>query len=584
MAKLPSLQQLQEGFSKTLKRFPLEILVSLIGSGSFIYLIYNRFEERNLSDLLIRLMLVSILALTLFLSASVFIERKNVSRTNGIILRIVAVALTIGLFFFLDPMRSIVNVFRYGFLVVGFHLLVSFAPFHGDRSTRAFWEYNKRLFLRILLSALYSTVLFGGLCIALVCIDQLFDASINERTYGYLAAIVYGMFNTIFFLAGIPADWSELEGNQEYPRGLKIFTQFVLIPLATVYFAILLSYEGKLIVSWSLPKGFVSSLVIGYAVYGILSILLIYPIRKEADNRWIETFSKLFYTLLIPLVALLGVAIFTRVLEYGITEPRYILLVLSFWLAAITLYFLISRSENIKVIPISLCVVALLSVWGPQSATAVSIRSQMNELTNLFDRNGAYQNEKFTILPDTTSSNDFSQADNIIDFLVDREGFQSFRNKTKYDVDSLEKSMSDKDSYLWSNRLGELLGVKNSFLNQRRTNYYAYSKNDTITIRNYDYLLPVNWYVENSQYSWDGKSLLLKFNSVPETTFSLKPIIERMKANKERGRDRMMRDLTVSGSSKETMCLLVFDEISLSSDDDEYVLESFKGYLLIRNQ
>src|SRR5690606_34732880 len=126
--------------------------------------------------------------------------------------------------------------------------------------------------------------------------------------------------------------------------------QFVLIPLATIYLTILLAYEIKLIAEWSLPKGIVSSLVLGYAVYGILSILLVYPIRYDEGNRWISTFSKWFYLLLIPLIVVLALAVWQRVDQYGITESRYVLIALSLWLAGITIYFLTDRQQNIRVI------------------------------------------------------------------------------------------------------------------------------------------------------------------------------------------------------------------------------------------
>jgi len=60
---------------------------------------------------------------------------------------------------------------------------VSFAPFIRNHRVSAFWEYNKQLFLRILTAGLYSTVLYSGLCIAIVSTDALFNLSIDEKIY-----------------------------------------------------------------------------------------------------------------------------------------------------------------------------------------------------------------------------------------------------------------------------------------------------------------------------------------------------------------------------------------------------------------
>ena len=42
--------------------------------------------------------------------------------------------------------------------------------------------------------------------------------------------------NTFIFLAGVPKDLSALEKETSYPKGLKAFTQFVFLPLITLYF------------------------------------------------------------------------------------------------------------------------------------------------------------------------------------------------------------------------------------------------------------------------------------------------------------------------------------------------------------
>lgn len=133
MPKIPSLRQLFTGLKVTLKRFPLEILVSVIGSIAFMLLIETHYDQKFEKELLLGIMLSSLLGLTLFLSASLYAERKNLSVKNSILLKTFAVALVFGLFFFLKPIDSIVSVFRYGFLVVAFHLLVSFTPFIGEK-------------------------------------------------------------------------------------------------------------------------------------------------------------------------------------------------------------------------------------------------------------------------------------------------------------------------------------------------------------------------------------------------------------------------------------------------------------------
>src|SRR5690606_24588381 len=77
---------------------------------------------------------------------------------------------------------------------------------------------------------------------------------------------------------------------------------------------------------------------------------------------------------------LLVLAIFKRVNDYGITESRYILIALAVWLCFITFYFIIKGQEQIRIIPISLLIIALAITFGPWSIAYVSKTSQQNRL------------------------------------------------------------------------------------------------------------------------------------------------------------------------------------------------------------
>ena len=145
---------------------------------------------------------------------------------------------------------------------------------------------------------------------------------------------------------------------------------------------ILLSYEIKIIALFSLPVGWVSNLILVFAIFGILSLLLIHPIANDKGNVWMRTFHKWFYYLLVPLLGLLFWAILYRINLYGFTHERYFVLALSIWLTLLTIYFIFKKEPQIKFIPISMCVIALLTILGPQSADSVSKRSQLNRFKN----------------------------------------------------------------------------------------------------------------------------------------------------------------------------------------------------------
>ena len=329
----------------------------------------------------------SALGLSFFFATALFSEAKGHSLKEKIIVQALTLAIIIGYYFTIENYEefNLDSFTRYTLYILAAHLLVAFSAFAGANKLNGFWQFNKTLFLRFLLSALYTSVLYGGIALAFWLIDDLLHVKIIYTKYAYVWYILSAIVNTFIFLAGVPKDLSTLESDNSYPKGLKAFTQFVLLPLVTLYLLILYAYFAKIIIHWSLPKGYVSYLVISFSTMGILSLLLIYPIRDNEENKWIKIFSRWFYVALYPLIILLGVSIYNRISEYGITEHRYFILVLATWLVFIASYFLLSKKENIKIIPMTLFALALLTSTGPWGAFSVSEHSQKNQTGEAFN-------------------------------------------------------------------------------------------------------------------------------------------------------------------------------------------------------
>lgn len=467
--KLPSVKLLAQGTADVLKRFPLEVISAL--TGSIIATINIRSSYHNYEfdgSLYTRLTMLASLSLLLNLSATLFTESRQIKGATKWAYHLAACVVIFGLYFMLDPYNhGTAYLIRFFLISLSFHLLVAIAGFIGVKQINGFWQFNKTLFLRFLAAFLYGVVLYLGLAAALGSMNFLFNTEFKWDTFSTLWVWVVGVFTTLFFLAGVPDDLSALENDDSYPKGLKIFTQYVLIPLATVYVIILLSYEGKILIEWRLPKGMVSDLILGYAVFGILSLLLVYPIRNLEENKWLKSFARYFYFLMIPLIVLLFLAVGTRIFKYGITEYRYFLILLSCWLFFITVYFLVSKKQNIKLIPTSLCLLTLLSVYGPQSAFSVSEYSQKRVLTRIFEKYGAYKNGKLLSLADKKVSNkDGRRAVSTLEYLIDNHNFNSLQSYVGRDLTFIADSLSSE-----KNNNGKMVKVDKYTLGSKKLDW-----------------------------------------------------------------------------------------------------------------
>ncbi|UOQ51050.1 DUF4153 domain-containing protein [Hymenobacter cellulosivorans] len=394
--KLPSLQHVVAEATRVVRRFPLTLLCALVLCVAGIYTISLDYPEEQKLKWLFPLASSAALGLTLTLSLALAAERYRWPLVGKLAAALGTVGLLV-LWYVAAPAKpDMVWVLRLFVLLVASHLLVAVVPYlpelRRQADTPGFWRYNETLFLRILTAGLYSGVLYAGCSLALVAVKNLFDVKLDDNLFGYLFTVLATLFNTWFFLAGVPQDFAALEQEAPYPKGLKVFTQFVLLPLVVLYLGILYAYLGRIVVQWELPKGWVSILILAFSVAGIFALLLIHPIRDAAGNTWIRTFSRWFYRALLPLLGLLVVAINTRIQAYGFTEERYYVLVLAGWLAIMLAYFLWHQGRGIIWIPASLAVVALLTLLGPWSAVAVAERSQLRELKELSAQHQLLQN------------------------------------------------------------------------------------------------------------------------------------------------------------------------------------------------
>ena len=277
-------------------------------------------------------------------------------------------------------------------------------------------------FSGFLTAALYSGVLYLGLSLAMFAVDNLFEIKIPDNRYGQLWVFMAGIFNTWFFLAGIPNNLSSLNEESDYPKGLKVFTQYVLIPLVVVYLIILYGYALKIIINWDWPRGWVANLILGFSAVGILSLLLVRPIQKQVENKWIRRFSKWYYIALAPLVVMLFLAVWQRVSEYGITENRYFVLVQAIALAWVVGYFNLSKNKYIKVIPITLCFLAFFSSFGPWSAFSISKGSQTQRLEDYLVKNEILQKGKVQKISTRIPFEDQKEISSIVSYLHDMQG------------------------------------------------------------------------------------------------------------------------------------------------------------------
>lgn len=416
--KLPSLEQAWQGAIQTLSRFPIVMLCSVVGTFAAVALANGEVEPEG--SWLVRIILPAVLGLPLLTAFAIISESRRWSKPVGFALQAAGVVLLAGYSFLLPPTMEgapLLHIFRFQMFLIAAVFLLTVSPYVGQVKLTGFWHFNKILVFRTITALIFSHVLFLGLTLALAALDNLFGVDVPGQRYMQLWILVNGIFAVWFFLAGIPEDFERLDQETDYPKILKAFAQYILLPVVIIYFMILYAYVGKIVFAWSWPQGWVSRLILGFSVTGLVSLVLLHPIRDRMENGWIKTVWRCFFVILAPLTVVLGLAVWRRVSEYGITEARYIALAYALWLLAMVVYFLVGRVKNIKIIPSSLCVFALVISFGPWGAFRVSEASQIERLKNLLTNNAILVNGVVQKAPGTVSAGDRKEISAIIGYL-----------------------------------------------------------------------------------------------------------------------------------------------------------------------
>ena len=493
--KLPSLAGMIDKAVYTVKRFPLPVLSGALAAFTAINAIEMRPADADLTWELMRICLLLLLSIPAFVSYEMLVPEKKWWRWGA---QWVTIGYLVWMYYSWYEKDMASGWALFFLTAIAFHLMVSFTPFVRSNDMSRFWEYNKNVFLRLLTSVFYSGVLFAGLSLAIVAIDQLFEVRIRDERYAELFMLIGMVFNTWFFLSGFPENPEEAEVT-EYPKGLRIFTQFVLLPLVTVYLIILYAYSAKILFTSNWPSGWVSYLVIGFSSAGILALLLIWPLREDERHRWIKLYAKGFFFALFPLVVLLFFSIYMRITQYGITLNRYFVILLALWLLFVASYFLISRKKRVKMIPLSLFAAAIIAATDPLGSFAVSLRSQRARLIDIGEKYDFYKEGKFTRLKSKSAMPLEEQIRfyEIVDYLTDTYPADDFSDLFPIDADSVPVLKRD-GRFNFRNKLIAGLGMADNLdANASMYDHFSLSSSDynsPLNVAGYDYCFTWDYY------------------------------------------------------------------------------------------
>ncbi|MFA9221391.1 MAG: DUF4153 domain-containing protein, partial [Sediminibacterium sp.] len=379
------LNELKSEAKRVIVRFPLVIVSAVLGIAVWNYAIETDNYQEHIAVLIYGLFL----GIPIHYAAGIAFESNTSSRLKkwlfvglGVVVHgLIVTHLLLSKDF---PEVMLMNICIFYFITS--HLLASFLPFLVGMRKELFWNFNQWMFSRFALSSIFTGIIAIGLGMAIGAIQLLFGVFEDGKFIGEVLITVCGIFHILFFFAGTPTELNKGNWVVDPPKAFRILVQYILVPLVLLYLSILYIYLAKILFMFDLPKGNVSIWILVFCTLGILTILLAEPFRNMESN-WVGKFAKIFYWLMLPLLVMLWIAICTRVLAYGLTESRALVLYLAIWLTFISLYNGFYKKKSLLAFPVSLFIIAFLYQWGgPLSAHSISFKSQSRRTEEIMSR------------------------------------------------------------------------------------------------------------------------------------------------------------------------------------------------------
>jgi hypothetical protein len=481
-----------------LSRFPLVFAAGVIGAVSALALNHLPIGANDARIAAGDLAMTAWLGVPLLFALAAVAESRRFPAWAALGLQGAGVASLIAYHRLLSASPWPVRISRFWLCMLAAHLLASLATGLGPGATaEGFWRYNQRLAARFGLSLGYCALMHLGLGLGLASIKGLFELDFPDAWFLDPGILALGVFNTWFFLAGVPrlapepaakpatsvaaaaasgpavsaaaadgvpapaasaAEAGEVPlaapevpaavaveaakadaagtvpapaepaapavaggGLLAYPRQLRVLVQLILIPLVCVYLGIIYAYGVRILMLGRWPTGWVTWLLLGFCALALLCLFLAQPLADRGGNRWLALYCRHFHVALVPVLILLFFAIGKRVQEYGLTENRYFALALGVWLSGIVLHAALDAPRDLRLLPGSLCLAALMAAFGPWGAFEVSRKSQEARLKGLLETNGMLVGGKLAKAPGRVPRLAVREIGGIAGFLEERE-------------------------------------------------------------------------------------------------------------------------------------------------------------------
>ena len=373
---------------KTLKRFPFTFCYIIIAT---VYLWIFSHNRQNLESGIEFFMIFWPLSGTVF-SYVVHLYSENKSRGKSLIINLLSNILWTTICVFFSHNFPLNNSFKASCVAccVAIVLALWVIPFVGQKDDRPAINFVLGFVKHIFLSLIVSLILFLGLELLIQSFIFLFDFHVEETQVLYLLIFCFFFLAPSLVVLQTPSvedkyavrNWTE----NKFMNGV---IHFLVIPLHLVYLLTLYLYVIKIVLTWTLPNGWVSWLVTALMFLTIVIVFLLYPVNFQAENkRFDQLVLRYLPIVVLPLLFLMSIGIIRRFNDYGISVLRIYLLAFNLWCYAVCIGLYVVKSKRLSWIVGSFTVLMLTLTVLPYNVFTFTRNKLQSDIKQIAVENG----------------------------------------------------------------------------------------------------------------------------------------------------------------------------------------------------
>lgn len=166
-------------------------------------------------------------------------------------------------------------------------------------------------------------------------------------------------------------------------RIFDILQNYVFVPAVLIYTVILYLYFGKIVITWTLPKGGIAYLVFAFTIIAMLVKAARLLQQKPICNWFFNNFSLIS----IPALTMFWIGVWYRIGQYGFTESRVYLAVCGIIMTVILLIFINSKTGRYLYGTLFGIVMLVIFTYIPgATAKEIGLKSQIDRIKRMSEQ------------------------------------------------------------------------------------------------------------------------------------------------------------------------------------------------------